>query len=104
MSINSQYTIGLFQQNVVICRNSYSIAFYEHILAMGSSNGMLVAFHILCLTVTFSMMVYGTVKYLADESTSIVDAKLFHATEEDIYPTFTICLEIDDKKFDQSML
>lgn len=71
---------------------------------MGSSNGALVAFHILCLAVTFSMMVYGTVKYLADESTSIVDAKLFHATEEDIYPTFTICLEIDDKKFDQSML
>ena len=71
---------------------------------MGSSNGMLVAFHILCLAVTFAMMVYGTVKYLADESTSIVDAKLFHATEEDIYPTFTICIEVDDKKFDQSVL
>jgi hypothetical protein len=41
------------------------------------------------------MLIYGTVKYIDDESTSIVDSKAFHATEDDIYPTLTVCLEID---------
>jgi hypothetical protein len=43
------------------------------------------------------MVIYGTVKYTDDESTSIVDSKAFHATEDDIYPTLTVCLEVDSK-------
>ena len=65
---------------------------------MESNKAAVVAFHGVCLIVTFSMMVYGTVKYYLDESTSIVDAKAFHDTPDDIYPVFTICLEMDFKQ------
>jgi len=43
------------------------------------------------------MLIYGTIQYVNDESTSIVDSKAFHATEDDIYPTMTVCLELDQK-------
>ena len=62
---------------------------------MERNSGVLIAFHLLCVVVTFSMMLYGTIKYLKDESTSIVDSKAFHATEDDIYPTLSFCLEVD---------
>ena len=47
---------------------------------------------------SFSMMVFGTIRYVKDESTSIVDSKAFHATEDDIYPTLSLCLEVHMKK------
>ena len=62
---------------------------------MESKSGLLVAFHLLCLVVTISMLIYGTVRYANDESTSIVDSKALHATKDDIYPTLTFCLEVD---------
>ena len=65
---------------------------------MGPDNGFIIAFHVSCLIMTFAMMTYGTYKYYADESTSIVDAKAFHETEDDIYPSFSICMEVDDRK------
>ena len=65
---------------------------------MGPDNGFIIAFHVSCLIVTFAMMTYGTYKYYADESTSIVDAKAFHETEDDIYPSLSLCMEVDDRK------
>ena len=62
---------------------------------MTANSGIHIAFHVLCLVVTFCMIHYGTIKYLKDESTSIVDSKSFHATEDDIYPVFSLCLEVD---------
>ena len=64
---------------------------------MESHSGILITFHVLCLIVTVSMLIYGTIQYVNDESTSIVDSKAFHATEDDIYPTMTVCLELDQK-------
>ena len=43
------------------------------------------------------MLLYGTIKYYMDESSSIVDAKEFHDTKDDIYPVVTLCLEMDFK-------
>ena len=62
---------------------------------MEQNNPIQTAFHVLCLIVTFCMIVYGTVRFVADENTTVVDAKTFHETEEDIYPSFSLCLEID---------
>ena len=65
---------------------------------MGPDNGFIIAFHVSCLIMTFAMMSYGTYKFYADESTSIVDAKAFHDTEDDIYPSLSLCMEADDRK------
>ena len=65
---------------------------------MESNKASVVAFHMICLVVTFAMMLYAAVKFYLDESTSIVDAKSFLDTSDDIYPVFTLCLEMDDKK------
>ena len=65
---------------------------------MESKSKVKVAFHVLCLLVTFAMMLYGAIKYYMDESTSIVDAKAFHDTKDDIYPAVTLCLEMEFKR------
>ena len=67
---------------------------------MESNKASVVAFHIVCLVVAFAMVVYGMMKFYLDESTSIVDAKVFHDSSDDIYPVFTLCLEMDFKDAD----
>ena len=65
---------------------------------MEQNNPLQISFHVLCLIVTFCMIVYGTVRFVADESNTVIDAKNYHETEEDIYPSFSLCLEIDTVK------
>ena len=60
---------------------------------MKISKSTRVGFRAVCLMVTLLMLLRGTVIYKADESVSIVDTKAFHATKDDIYPVYTLCLE-----------
>ena len=64
---------------------------------MESSKYTRVSFRAVCLVATFLMLLRGTIKYNLDESVSIVDTKDFHGTKNDIYPVFTLCLEMDFK-------
>ena len=65
---------------------------------MEPNKGIQIAFRVLCLLVTFSMILYGTLKFMADKSTAIVDSKAFHNMEQDIYPTFSFCLAMDNPR------
>lgn len=63
---------------------------------MISHKGLHLTFHAICLLVTFSMLMYGAVKFIKDESTSIVDFQVYHNREEDIYPTISLCFFVDN--------
>ena len=65
---------------------------------MEPNKGIQIAFRVLCLLVTFSMILYGTLKFMADKSTAIVDSKAFHNMEQDIYPTLSFCLAMDSPR------
>ena len=65
---------------------------------MESYNCIRMVFYCCCLLLTFGLFVYGTAKFIADESTTAVNAKAFLNTEQDIYPSFSFCLEIDNPK------
>ena len=65
---------------------------------MESRNTIHIAFHLLCLLATLVMLIYVTSKFIADESITTVNAKAFHNTEKDIYPSFSLCLEIDNPR------
>ena len=62
-------------------------------------------FYIVCILSTASLLAYCTWKYLKDESNSLTDFQVFHATEKDIYPTMSLCFQgkgiYDRKKLKQ---
>ena len=55
------------------------------------------AFRLICLLLTGGLFVYCSWKFIQDESTSLVDFQTYHNTEEDIYPSITLCLIQNDE-------
>ena len=58
-------------------------------------DGISITFHLICVVVTFSMLMYCTLKFTWDESTSIVDFQVYHNREVDIYPSISFCFTMD---------
>ena len=55
------------------------------------------SFRIICLLSTGGLFVYCSWKFIQDDSTSLVDFKAYHNTDEDIYPSITLCFMQDDE-------
>ena len=56
------------------------------------TNFVTLSFRFICLLLTGGLFVYCSWKFIQDESTSLVDFQTYHNTEEDIYPSITLCL------------
>ena len=54
-------------------------------------------YYFVCLLGALTMLIYGTFRFLKDESTSIVDFQTYHSRNIDIYPTISICLYAESK-------
>ena len=50
-------------------------------------------FHCLCLITTAGVLIYCSWKYYHNEGTSLVDFKTYHNTENDIYPSISLCFQ-----------
>ena len=48
-------------------------------------------YQILCIAGAVAMTVYSIMTYISNESVVSVHSKEFHATPEDVYPSFTLC-------------
>ena len=63
---------------------------------MQSYKVFVVTCHCVCLLAAFGMLLYGTVRFMEDESTSLIDFQTFNKRPEDIYPTISFCFFADD--------
>ena len=61
------------------------------------TNFVTLSFRFICLLLTGGLFVYCSWKFIQNESTSLVDFQTYHNTEEDIYPSITLCLSQDDE-------
>ena len=52
---------------------------------------VILAYYILCLIATATMLCFGCWRYLQNESTSLVEFQTYHTTERDIYPSISLC-------------
>ena len=55
-----------------------------------------VLFHSLCMISTFSMLIFLSIRFYNDESTSTIEFQDYHTREKDIYPTVSFCLTLED--------
>ena len=71
-----------------------------HVLSYGDFAQI---YHILCVLTTVGILVWCLYMYDLDEDTSQVDFKRYHETEDDLYPSLTLCLKdpFDDSKLKQ---
>ena len=60
------------------------------------------SFRLICLLLTGGLFVYCSWKFIQDESTSLVDFHTYLNTDEDIYPSFTLCFIQDDESYSTS--
>ena len=60
-----------------------------------NSDGIILSFHFMCLIVTAGLLSYCSWKYTQNESTSLVDFRVYHNNKKDIYPSFSLCFEGD---------
>ena len=51
------------------------------------------AFHFMCIVSTASLLFYCSYKYIQNESTSLVDYRVYHQSEKDIYPSLSLCFQ-----------
>ena len=51
------------------------------------------AFHFMCVILTASLLFYCSYKYIQNESTSLVDYRVYHQSEKDIYPSLSLCFQ-----------
>lgn len=49
------------------------------------------AFHVVCLLMSIGFIVFFASDYCKETSTALVDFKAFHETENDIFPSLTLC-------------
>ena len=49
-------------------------------------------FTFLCVSTTFSMVVYWAYKFNLDENISVITYRKFYERENDVYPTISMCL------------
>ena len=49
------------------------------------------SFRLICLLFTGALFAYCSWKYIQNESTSLVDFRAYYDSEEDIYPSITLC-------------
>ena len=51
------------------------------------------AFHFMCILATFGLLFYCSYKYIQNKSTSLVDYRVYHQSEKDIYPSLSLCFQ-----------
>ena len=51
------------------------------------------AFHFMCIVSTAGLLFYCSYKYIQNESTSLVDYRVYHQSEKDIYPSLSLCFQ-----------
>ena len=51
------------------------------------------AFHFMCIFSTSGLLFYCSYKYIQNESTSLVDYRVYHQSEKDIYPSLSLCFQ-----------
>ena len=52
--------------------------------------------HALCLLATFAMLIFVSIRLYNDESTSVIEFQAYHGREDDIYPTISFCLTMEN--------
>ena len=56
------------------------------------------SFRLICLLLTVLLFGYCSWKYIQNESTSLVDFRTYYDTENDIYPSITLCFIEGDEE------
>ena len=51
------------------------------------------AFHLMCIFSTAGLLFYCSYKYIQNKSTSLVDYRVYHQSEKDIYPSLSLCFQ-----------
>ena len=62
------------------------------------NHNFVLPFRLVCLICTGALLFYCSIKYVKNESTSLVDFQTYHNEKKDIYPSFTMCFGIIDEQ------
>ena len=63
---------------------------------MNFNNFPKLTFHSLCIFTAFSMFIFVSIRFYNDDSMTVIDFQTYHNRKQDIYPSISFCLSMDN--------